>query len=136
MSSFYSFPGEPGFFRESAGRGWLLVGDAGYFRDPLTAHGITDALRDAELAARAILRGRESALAEYPRERDEIATRMFEISDDLASFSWDLPTARLLHEDLAREMSHEVAALSRPATWALPALNEARSPSSEPAGVL
>jgi flavin-dependent dehydrogenase len=29
-----------------------------HFKDPLTAHGITDALRDAELLARAILDGR------------------------------------------------------------------------------
>ena len=34
-----------------AGPGWALVGDAGYFKDPITAHGITDALRDAELLA-------------------------------------------------------------------------------------
>ena len=34
--------------RRAGGPGWALVGDAGYFRDPLTAHGITDALRDAE----------------------------------------------------------------------------------------
>jgi hypothetical protein len=34
--------------RRATGPGWALVGDAGYFKDPLTAHGITDALRDAE----------------------------------------------------------------------------------------
>ena len=33
------------------GPGWALVGDAGYFKDPITTHGITDALRDAELLA-------------------------------------------------------------------------------------
>ena len=38
------------------GPGWALVGDAGSFKDPLTAHGITDALRDAELLARAARR--------------------------------------------------------------------------------
>jgi flavin-dependent dehydrogenase len=31
----------------------VLVGDAGYHRDPITGHGITDAFRDAELLARA-----------------------------------------------------------------------------------
>ena len=36
------------------GQGWLLVGDAGYWKDPLSVHGMTDALRDAELAADAI----------------------------------------------------------------------------------
>ena len=49
------FPGQPGWIRASAGPGWALVGDAGYFKDPITAHGITDALRDAELLARAVL---------------------------------------------------------------------------------
>ena len=38
----------PNFFRRSAGPGWALVGDAGYHKDPETAQGITDALRDAE----------------------------------------------------------------------------------------
>ena len=39
------------------GPGWALVGDAGYFKDPLSAHGLTDALRDAELLARAVSSG-------------------------------------------------------------------------------
>ena len=36
--------------RKAFGGGWALVGDARYFKDPVTAHGITDALRDAELS--------------------------------------------------------------------------------------
>ena len=48
------FPGRPGLMRQAFGPGWALVGDAGYFKDPITAHGLTDALRDAELLARAI----------------------------------------------------------------------------------
>ena len=54
-----------GFFRQSFGPGWALVGDAGYFKDPLTAHGITDALIDAELLANAALVGSERALADF-----------------------------------------------------------------------
>ena len=46
--------GLPDMIRQPAGPGWLLVGDAGYHRDPITGHGITDAFRDAELAARAL----------------------------------------------------------------------------------
>src|SRR5439155_635554 len=56
------FGGHVGFINSCTGRGWALVGDAGYFKDPLTAHGITDALRDAELLARAIMKGTSSAL--------------------------------------------------------------------------
>ena len=37
------------------GPGWALVGDAGYYKDPISAHGMTDALRDAELLADAVL---------------------------------------------------------------------------------
>ena len=43
--------GVPGHLRQSWGPGWALVGDAGYFKDPITTHGMTDALRDAELLA-------------------------------------------------------------------------------------
>ncbi|MDH4348843.1 MAG: FAD-dependent monooxygenase, partial [Gemmatimonadota bacterium] len=59
------FAGVRGFLRRAAGPGWALVGDAGYFKDPLTAHGITDALRDSELLARAVLEGGDGALAGY-----------------------------------------------------------------------
>ncbi|MGI8805626.1 MAG: NAD(P)/FAD-dependent oxidoreductase [Thermoleophilaceae bacterium] len=34
-----------GFFRQSAGPGWVLVGDAGHFKDPTPGQGISDALR-------------------------------------------------------------------------------------------
>lgn len=37
-----------GYFRESAGPGWVLAGDAGHFKDPTPAQGISDALRQAE----------------------------------------------------------------------------------------
>src|SRR4029079_19278163 len=101
-------PGQPGFFRRSAGPGWVLVGDAGYFKDPLTAHGITDALRDAELLARAIDAGSDEALAEYQEQRDVASLELFETTDAIASFSWNLTSVRVLHEALAKAMSREV----------------------------
>ncbi|MFI2189704.1 FAD-dependent oxidoreductase [Streptomyces sioyaensis] len=42
----------PGYFRESAGPGWALIGDAGHFKDPTLGQGISDALRQAEMLAR------------------------------------------------------------------------------------
>ncbi|MEV0616820.1 FAD-dependent monooxygenase [Nonomuraea sp. NPDC050404] len=39
----------PSFFRRSAGPGWVLVGDAGHFKDPVTAQGIRDAVRFGRL---------------------------------------------------------------------------------------
>jgi flavin-dependent dehydrogenase len=47
----------PNFYRRPHGPGWALVGDAGYHKDPITAQGITDAFRDAELLATAIDEG-------------------------------------------------------------------------------
>ena len=105
------FPGQAGFFRQSHGPGWALVGDAGYFKDPLTAHGITDALRDAELLASAIARGSDEALADYQEQRDAASLDLFETTDAIASFSWDLTTVRPLHEALAKAMSREVKLL-------------------------
>ena len=44
----------PGYFRKPFGPGWALVGDAGYNKDFITAQGIQDAFRDAELCVRAL----------------------------------------------------------------------------------
>ena len=41
----------PNYFRKPFGPGWALVGDAGYNKDFITAQGIQDAFRDAELCA-------------------------------------------------------------------------------------
>ena len=72
------FAGQAGFFRQSCGPGWALVGDAGYFKDPLTAHGITDALIDAELLARAATEGTERGLAKNGRDADTESPERFE----------------------------------------------------------
>ena len=108
----HGFPGHVGFFREAHGPGWALVGDAGYFKDPLTAHGITDALRDAELLARAIDAGSDDAMAQYQEQRDAASLDLFQATDAIASFSWDLTTVRVLHEALAKAMAHEVKLLT------------------------
>jgi flavin-dependent dehydrogenase len=42
------------YFRRPYGPGWALVGDAGYNRDFITAQGMHDAFRDAELCAAAL----------------------------------------------------------------------------------
>jgi len=103
-----AFAGTPGFLRCSAGPGWALVGDAGYFRDPITAHGITDALRDAELLARAVTEGDDSALAGYQETRDDLVKGLLDVTDHIASFEWDLDEAKEDHLVLSREMNAEV----------------------------
>ena len=61
----------PAFHRESWGPGWVLIGDAGSFKDQATAMGITHAFRDAELVSHFVhqaLAGEmtmDAALAEY-----------------------------------------------------------------------
>ena len=84
----------------SARPGLALVGDAGYHRDAVTGHGISDAFRDAELLAGAIdtsLRCpplERSALAAYEQERDRLAARIFELTVDLQpSRARELPRA-------------------------------------------
>ena len=81
----------PNYFRKPYGRGWVLVGDAGYNRDFITAQGILDAFRDAELCATALdrffsgARPFESAMAEYHRARDARVEAMYEFTCQLAT---------------------------------------------------
>jgi len=106
------FGGLAGFIRRSTGPGWALVGDAGYFKDPLTAHGITDALRDAELLSRGIIAGTDDALAQYERTRDDLSRAMFDITDEIASFAWSDERLQQLHRAFSAEMSREVKVIS------------------------
>jgi 2-polyprenyl-6-methoxyphenol hydroxylase-like FAD-dependent oxidoreductase len=106
-----AFSGQRGFIRESWGPGWALVGDAACFKDPITAHGITDALRDAELLARAVADGTDRAFASYQRMRDELVLDVFDLSDRIASYTWNLDSVQVLHEALAKAMANEVKAI-------------------------
>jgi flavin-dependent dehydrogenase len=45
---------QPNQLRQGFGPGWALVGDAGYYRDAVTAYGISDAFHHAELLAAAL----------------------------------------------------------------------------------
>ncbi|HEY7271479.1 MAG TPA: FAD-dependent monooxygenase, partial [Actinoplanes sp.] len=73
----------PNHVRQATGPGWALVGDAGYHRDPITGHGITDAFRDAELLAHGIddhLRGDAGAMARYETARDAALRETFDLT--------------------------------------------------------
>ena len=119
------FGGQMGFIKRGVGPGWALVGDAGYFKDPLTAHGITDALRDAELLARAIIAGTAAALADYETTRHDLSRRLFEITDDIASFAWSDVDVQSLHRAFSSEMSREVRAIAalEPLTCRFPSVS-------------
>jgi flavin-dependent dehydrogenase len=108
MGRLRGFAGATSYLRQCHGAGWALVGDAGYFKDPLTAHGITDALRDAQLLSRAILDGGTRALEAYQRERDALSLPFMRVTDAIASFSWELDEVKQLHADLSAAMKAEV----------------------------
>jgi flavin-dependent dehydrogenase len=103
------FAGVRSFFRRSVGPGWALVGDAGYFRDPLTAHGISDAFRDAELLARAVSGGSDEALEGYQTARDAAARGLMDVTDRIASLTWTMDEVKALHKELSREMNVALA---------------------------
>jgi 2-polyprenyl-6-methoxyphenol hydroxylase-like FAD-dependent oxidoreductase len=80
----------PNYFRKPYGRGWALVGDAGYNKDFITAQGMLDAFRDAELCAKALdasFSGTpfDDAMGVYQRTRDARVKAMYEFTCQLAT---------------------------------------------------
>jgi 2-polyprenyl-6-methoxyphenol hydroxylase-like FAD-dependent oxidoreductase len=81
----------PNYFRKPYGPGWALVGDAGYNKDFITAQGIHDAFRDAELCATALdetlsgARSFEVAMGDYQSTRDQHVLPMYELTTELAT---------------------------------------------------
>ena len=96
------------YFRKPFGPGWALVGDAGYNKDFITAQGIHDAFRDAELCAAALdetfsgPRGFEEAMREYQARRDEQVLPMYEFTAEFAML-----------EPLSTELEQVLSAVSR-----------------------
>jgi flavin-dependent dehydrogenase len=113
------FAGERGYLRQPWGPGWALVGDAGGFEDPLSTHGLTDAMRDAELLARAVqqIHGgtatEATALAAYQRARDTMAARLFGVVDSIGSYSWTMDELRPLLLEATSAMTEQVEVMQR-----------------------
>jgi len=114
----------PNFYRKPFGPGWALVGDAGYHKDPITALGITDAFRDAELLADAIERGLSGkrdlgqSLAAYERLRNKASLPLYKFTIEISSLGQKRSTKRLVGSDRtsagrALYLSRELAALKR-----------------------
>jgi flavin-dependent dehydrogenase len=82
----------PNYVRQAQGPGWALVGDAGYHRDAVTGHGLSDAYRDAELLAVALHRwlraevDEMTALTGYQLQRDEALREIYELTCALATY--------------------------------------------------
>ncbi len=109
VGRFTPFSGAAGFRRQSYGPGWALVGDAGYFKDPATANGISDALRDAELLARALSRGGDRALAEYQAQRNAVSDGLSAVTDRIAACDLGQDDLRQAHKTLAKELNAQAA---------------------------
>lgn len=109
----HGWRGLRGYLRQPFGPGWALVGDAGYFRDPISTHGMTDALRDAELLADAVLAWHggarpAAALAAYQATRDRLSDSLFSVTDAVAAYDWDADRLRGLLRRMSSAMSDEV----------------------------
>jgi flavin-dependent dehydrogenase len=109
--------GVPGRMRRAGGPGWALVGDAGYYKDPLSTHGMSDALRDAELLARALtgaLGGavpEAAALAAFQAQRDRLSAALFEVTEQIAGHTLGEERLRDLLRELSAAMVDEIEAL-------------------------
>ena len=98
-----------GYFREAAGPGWALVGDAGHFKDPTPGQGISDALRQAERLAGAVEAGLggtaslDDELGRWWRWRDEDAYEMHWFATDTGEAGPSPPVATQLIRDIAAD---------------------------------
>jgi menaquinone-9 beta-reductase len=78
------------YFRRSSGHGWALPGDAGHFKDPVTAQGIRDALRFGRLLGEAAApalgdpRSLDRALHSWERSRDRECLETYQWTNQLA----------------------------------------------------
>jgi 2-polyprenyl-6-methoxyphenol hydroxylase-like FAD-dependent oxidoreductase len=112
----------PNQLRRAAGPGWALVGDAGFHRDPVSAHGISDAFRDAEFLATsldAVLRDEAAeaqAMAGYHERRDAAARPVLDLTAGLVAYP-SVPEFVALMRELGTVIDAEAADLA-----ALPAI--------------
>ncbi len=105
----------PNAYRKPFGPGWALVGDAGYLKDPVSAYGISDAFRDAELLAIALddgFTGRqplEAALGHYEQQRNAASKPFYEFTIETAQMN---PFA-IEQIELLRALTHHPVATSQ-----------------------
>jgi flavin-dependent dehydrogenase len=110
---------QPNQVRQAFGPGWALVGDAGYYRDAVTAYGISDAFRDAELLAAALDQAlgadaeeeETAALVPYQPQRDQALREVFEITCRLSAYP-PVPAFVELQKQLAAAIDTQAAALA------------------------
>jgi flavin-dependent dehydrogenase len=108
---FYGAADLPNFLRRPSGPGWALVGDAGCHKDPMMAHGICDALRDADFLSTAIHEGLagqsplDDALTKHERQRNQATTA--EYRENIAAARFTPVSPELLQLRLALRGNQE-----------------------------
>jgi 2-polyprenyl-6-methoxyphenol hydroxylase-like FAD-dependent oxidoreductase len=113
-----TFSGQPGYLRKPWGDGWALVGDAGSWKDPASAHGLTDAFRDAELLARAVVDGLGGGFADeteplrrYELQRDELSKPILTAAAEVGEHRWSESRLIELLWTINDAMSEEIAVI-------------------------
>ena len=102
QEKWYGTAGVRGYFRKPSGKGWALVGDASYNRDPITAQGISDAFIDARLLVDALSRwlsghgAFDTLLAAHESARNERVRPMYEFTTHLAALEPPPPETQAL----------------------------------------
>ena len=124
----------PSYFRRSSGPGWALPGDAGHFKDPVTAQGIRDALRFGRLlgeAAAPVLGDApalDAALLAWERRREAECLEIYQWTNQLARGEAMTPLEVELYRILAHDPARTQAILDlfarrrRPSEVLVPAL--------------
>jgi menaquinone-9 beta-reductase len=103
-----------GYFREAAGPGWVLVGDAGHFKDPTPGQGIGDALRQARQLGPAIEDGLgntslDAAMQRWWRWRDDDAYEMYWFASDMGAPGAATPLMTRFMQNLAADPATTMA---------------------------
>jgi 2-polyprenyl-6-methoxyphenol hydroxylase-like FAD-dependent oxidoreductase len=128
-----------GFFRRAAGPGWALVGDAGHFKHPSTAQGISDAIEQSLHVADA-LTGDEESLDGYEAWREDRAREHYEWSFDFGRFpkpevAGPLFAGLAADPEAAQDFRDSFSRLTRPRTDVLTGERLGRWFAAAPAGV-
>jgi 2-polyprenyl-6-methoxyphenol hydroxylase-like FAD-dependent oxidoreductase len=119
----------PNYFRKPYGPGWALVGDAGYNKDFITAQGMHDAFRDAELCATALdeafsgASAFATAMGVYQATRDTQVLPMYELTTQLATLEPPPPDLQRLlgaiygHQEAMDGFARVIAGVTSPAEF-------------------
>jgi menaquinone-9 beta-reductase len=126
MTKVRAATGIESYFRRSAGPGWALAGDAGHFKDPVTAQGIRDALRFGRLLGEAVAPVLDDAaqldrvLLVWERDRERECLETYQWTNLVARGEAMTPIEVEMYRDavrapeLAREMADVFSRARRP----------------------